>query len=653
MGLYHTTIDNRSRFLAIDTETTGVDEKSLPFQISLCDEFGNQLLIEWEVDPTNRRPIVKKKDIRLVQKLCTGKILIFHNRLFDIEMLERVGCYLDWKNGKSRDTQIYSHVFNSDVHTLYRGRLKELSLHYLDEWDDDQDSIRKAVSAARKVVKKLQEEGNLLNWKLAIKKTSSKKDNDHLYQDYWLPRAVALYLKYEKDHPWYTLCATYANCDTERTMLLFLLFSMRMDRWKQNDPRRAILERENKLSPHLLEMKQKGLSVFPQRIESEIERFESKINPAIKKMQKLVNPDFNIESPKQLQVHLFETLKFPIMKKTKTGGASTDAKVRESLRTYHESADYKKSSSKLKKQRGQFIDAWDSYKESISCRDFLKQYRDQAVGDQIHTQLVQCGAATTRFSCRNHNIKKADKEKGIEGLRHVYGPHSGRTWFCIDYSQLQLRIFAYLTNEQSMIDAFAAGYDFHGFMASRIFNKNIDKITKSERRIAKNVNFGFVFGASPKKIEATSGMTGLWDTVCSLFPSAHHFMQVTKAQVRSKGYVTTPHGYRLYTDYPHKGVNYIVQGCEGDIVKEAMNLCGDYLQQERDRKQYSGHMKFQIHDELIFDLPKKTPKRNRRVINKIVKLMEQPGKDIGMVLPVDVEVTNTDWSNVKSYELAT
>ena len=91
----------------------------------------------------------------------------------------------------------------------------------------------------------------------------------------------------------------------------------------------------------------------------------------------------------------------------------------------------------------------------------------------------------------------------------MYGPHQGRVWFCIDYSQLQLRIFAYLTEEQSMIDAFAAGYDFHGFMASRIFNKDIDKITKSERRIAKNVNFGFVFGASPKKIEATSGMTGL------------------------------------------------------------------------------------------------------------------------------------------------
>ena len=214
-----------------------------------------------------------------------------------------------------------------------------------------------------------------------------------------------------------------------------------------------------------------------------------------------------------------------------------------------------------------------------------------------------------------------------------------------------------------MIDAFAAGYDFHGFMASRIFNKDIDKITKSERRIAKNVNFGFVFGASPKKIEATSGMSGLWDTVCSLFPSAHKFMEITKRQVRSRGYVTTPHGYRLYTKFPHKGVNYIVQGCEGDIVKEAMVLCGSYLRQERSgmnqmhgmikavKKQYSGHMKFQIHDELIFDLPIKTPRRNRRVITDIVKLMEQPGEDIGMVLPVDVERTETDWSQAKSYEL--
>jgi len=148
-------------------------------------------------------------------------------------------------------------------------------------------------------------------------------------------------------------------------------------------------------------------------------------------------------------------------------------------------------------------------------------------------------------------------------------------------------------------------------------------------------------------------MTGLWDTVCSLFPSAHSFMETTKNQVKAKGYVTTPHGYRLYTKYPHKGVNYIVQGCEGDVVKEAMVLCGQYLRKERAEKKYTGHMKFQIHDELIFDLPTRTPKRNNRVIKNIVELMLQPGRDIGMELPVDVEVTESDWSEVSEYELTT
>lgn len=649
-------IDQETRFIAIDTETTGVDEKSLPFQVSLCDEFGGQLLIEWEVDPFTRTPQVNKSDVKKIKSLCKGKHLVFHNRLFDIDMLERVGCQLNWMGGKSDDTQILSHVFNSEVHSTYRGRLKELALHYLDEWDDDQAELRKTVSAARLVAKNF-------GWKLAEKKSSGKKEGDHLYQDYWLPRAVALKMGYEEDHPWFTVCAKYANCDTERTMLLFLLFKSQIDKWKDSDPRRKILKRENQLTPYLNEMKKAGLSVFPQKIKSEIARYQSKITPAIEDMQKLVGCDtFNIESPLQLRPYLFEALKFPKLKLTTTGQPSTDSSVRVMLRDYHESVKYKKNS-KLKRQRQKFLDAWDSYKDSISCRNYLIQYQDQVNGKHIQAQLIQCGTATTRFSCRNHNIKKGDNEKGVEGLRNVYGPHGGRCWFCIDYSQLQLRIFAYLTEEQSMIDAFASGYDFHGFMASRIFNKDIDKITKSERRIAKNVNFGFVFGASPKKIEATSGMTGLWDTVCSLFPSAHRFMDVVKRQVRSKGYVTTPHGYRLYTKFPHKGVNYIVQGCEGDVVKEAMILCGNYFDKEktahlvgidggkRFKKPYTGHMKFQIHDELIFDLPIATPKRNKRIIADVVGLMERPGQEIGMNLPVDVEYTETDWSQVKKFNL--
>ena len=638
-------IDPDTKQIAIDTETTGVDETALPFQVSLCDQFGGQLLFEWEVDPLTRKPKIPKKDIKQIQKICKGKILVFHNRIFDITMLERVGCCLDWRNGKSLDTQILSHVYNSEVHSMYHGRLKELSLHYLDEWDDDQDTLRKAVSKARKVAKDF-------GWKLAEKKSSGKKDNDHLYQDYWLPRAVALHLNYEDDHPWYTLCADYANCDTERTMLLCLLFQGQIAKWKKDDPRHRMLQRENDLTPELFDMYHAGLSVFPQKIATEIAKFEGRIVPALVQIQKVVgSEDFNLNSPKQLQEQLFVKMKFPIIRRTESGSGSTDSNTRKALREFHESAKYKKSNKDLKKKRGLFLDSWDAYKDSISCRDFLIQYQNQCYGNHIYTQLVQCGAQTTRFSCRNHNVKKGDAEKGIEGLRNVYGPHHGRVWFCIDYSQLQLRIFAYLTEEQSMIDAFAAGYDFHGFVASKIFKKHIEKITSQERKVGKTVNFGYIFGESIKKTAIKTGVPDIGEILEKAFPSASRYMEITKRQVRSRGYVTTPHGYRLYTKFPHKGVNYIVQGCEGDIVKEAMILCGDYLKNEYSVKPYTGHMKFQIHDELIFDLPIKTPRRNRRIITDIVKLMEQPGKDIGMILPVDVERTETDWSKADKYQL--
>jgi hypothetical protein len=107
-----------------------------------------------------------------------------------------------------------------------------------------------------------------------------------------------------------------------------------------------------------------------------------------------------------------------------------------------------------------------------------------------------------------------------EGLRNVFGPHDGRIWYCLDYSQLQLRIFAYLTEEKSMIEAFDNGYDFHGFIASKIFSKDIDKVTKLERRIGKNVNFGLSLGHRRGRSNRRQAFqdSGILSVKCFLLP---------------------------------------------------------------------------------------------------------------------------------------
>jgi DNA polymerase-1 len=225
-------------------------------------------------------------------------------------------------------------------------------------------------------------------------------------------------------------------------------------------------------------------------------------------------------------------------------------------------------------------------------------------------------------------------------LRSVFGPQQGRWWLCNDYSQLQLRIFAVVTDEQDMVEAFKRGWDAHDYTARKIFNlkDNVNPST-GQRRIAKNVNFGFIFGASPKKIETTAGMPGLWDTVCAMFPNAHDFIEYQKELLKKGEPVRTLGGYPL--DVPmkevkwkatqekaaHAAVCYIVQGSEGEIVKRAMRKCDDYLSSEYP----VGHLVLQVHDELDFDMPARFPKKHGL---RLKGLMEEAALEYGVVAPV-------------------
>lgn len=633
--------NHKTELVAIDTETTGISRTDYPFAVSLCDDQGNNILYEWDVNPKTRIPKAIKSDIRDIRRRCKGKTLIFHNLPFDIQKLEMVGCVLRWRH-RSYDTQVEWHIIDSYQASLLKCRLKEMSLFYLDIPDDDQSDLRKAVSGARRIAEKLR-------WKIATKSGRSK--DDHLFCDYWLPKAVAKHEQYEPDHPWHSLLAKYANTDTERTMLLHLLAQRVMSEWDSDDPRHKILDRERKLTNVLYDMGTEGVSIFPRKIRSEIERYYQHTSHANMGMKRIAGQSFNVESTQQLIQVLFDELRLPTVKQTQTGNQSTDIEVRERL------IEYVEHNGNRKQKR--FITAWNEYKGSISSIKYLKSYDQLRHADILYPSLRQTGTQTTRLSSENpngQNVKKGETKDGVvlkEGLRNVFGPHKGRVWFCFDYSQLQLRIFAYLTGEQSMIEAFNHGYDFHGFIASKIFHKEIEDVSKMERRIGKNVNFGFIFGASPSKIERTAGVSGLWTTVCKMFPSAHAYMQSTKRKVQRYGYVTTPHGYRLYVDQPHKGVNYIVQGCEGDIVKQGMVNCELYLS-ELQAEGFTGYMCFTVHDELIFDFPKRIkhyPDNDEpEVINTLKSLMEQPGTDIGMITPVDVEYTTTNWAEVKPYE---
>ena len=628
--------------IAIDTEATGISKEDYPFATSLCDNHGNNLYFEWEVDPFTRTPIVSKQDKKQIKRLCRGKTLVFHNMIFDIEMLDRVDIKLNWRKD-SYDTSVMSHAVDSKIHSELKGRLKDLAIHYMDYPEIDQSDLKKAVSSARAYCKK-----HLPFWKIC----PIKKGGAHLLQDYWLPRQLALHLNYEDDHPWFNLCRKYADGDTKRTMLLYLLFKKLMKKWKPE--RLATFETERKLSNVLHDMRQHGIYISIKKTKKRIKELEKDIKDSALTMSEIAgNDEFNPNSAPQLRDVLFKDLGFEPKKLTATNQASTDKSVRKDLL---ELILFSPRKGRMQKRRKSFLNAWELYSEAVSDIRYLKSYQELAYNNRIYPSLIQNGTGTTRLSSRDpngQNIKKPDKDKQgnviKKGLRSSFGPAPGRIWYCLDYSQLQLRIFAFVSGESSMVEAFNKGYDFHGFIASKIFDVDVSQVTTHQRRIGKNTNFGFIFGASPKKIELTAGVDGLWDTVCQMFPSAHQFMDRTKSLVKNKGHVITPFGYQLTVDMPHKGVNFIVQGSEGEIVKASMVEVEEYLSDlQYGVNPFDGYMLFQVHDELIFDFPA-DDSRNESIIQNIAKIMETPAKRIGMNTPVDIEYTKTNWEGTKEY----
>ena len=208
-----------------------------------------------------------------------------------------------------------------------------------------------------------------------------------------------------------------------------------------------------------------------------------------------------------------------------------------------------------------------------------------------------------------------------------------------------------------MVDKLNKGYDAHDITARRIFDL-ADKATptKTQRRIAKNVNFGVLFGASPKKIEQTAGMPGLWDLVTEMLPKVHSYIEHIKQEIKENPCVFTLGGYPL--DVPlkinkwkgtmekaaHAAVCYIVQGSEGVIVKRAMRLCDDYLTQYYPE----GRIAMQVHDEINFEMPARFPRKHA---SRLKELMEQAATEYGVSAPVNTELVTHSWSRGKELVL--
>ncbi len=209
-----------------------------------------------------------------------------------------------------------------------------------------------------------------------------------------------------------------------------------------------------------------------------------------------------------------------------------------------------------------------------------------------------------------------------------------------------------------MVEAYMAGQDLHDWMARLIFGLPqvppshpdwaLTKPDDIQRRIAKNTNFGFVFGAQEAKLNLTAGMPGLYDILCNKIPTAPQFLEKMEWEARNRGYVITMGGYRLYVpeETPYAGSVYAIQGTEGEIVKRATYGCQDYLSRRiTDRKRM--FITLPVHDELNFDAERRFGQPH---IGSLCSIMESAAASFGVPARVECKEIRRDWGHGEKWE---
>lgn len=312
---------------------------------------------------------------------------------------------------------------------------------------------------------------------------------------------------------------------------------------------------------------------------------------------------FNLSSPKQLGEIFFDKLGMPVVKKTATGARSTDEEVLEKLAEDYPLPAKLLEHRSLCKLKGTYTDK-------------LAQLALPRTG-RVHTHYAQAVAVTGRLSSNDPNLQNIPI-RTPEGrrVREAFIAPPGRVIASADYSQIELRIMAHLSGDHSLLHAFHAGLDVHRATAAEVFGVEVDQVTSEQRRYAKVINFGLIYGMSSFGLAKNLGIetkaaAAYIDRYFQRYPGVKQYMDETKASAKSMGYVETVFGRRLYLpeinspNGPRRAgaeraaINAPMQGTAADLIKLAMVA----VQKELDAHKSDIQMIMQVHDELVFELP--------------------------------------------------
>ncbi|WP_106766376.1 DNA polymerase I [Paenibacillus faecalis] len=399
---------------------------------------------------------------------------------------------------------------------------------------------------------------------------------------------------------------------------------------------------EMPLSRILADMEKQGIAVNVEDLKQLGHEFEEQIKSLVEKIYEIAGTEFNLNSPKQLGEILFVKLELPVIKKTKTG-YSTDAEVLEKLAPYHEIVRYILQYRTLSKLQSTYVEG------------LLKEISAQT--GKVHTYYRQTIAATGRLSSQFPNLQNIPirLEEGRK-LRKVFVP-SELGWFILaaDYSQIELRVLAHISDDDRLKEAFLHDMDIHTKTAMDVFGVSKDDVDSNMRRSAKAVNFGIVYGISDYGLSQNLNITRkeaaqFINQYFEVFQGVRHYMDDIVKQAKQLGYVKTllerrrylpeinASNYNMRSFAERTAMNTPIQGTAADIIKLAMVHMDAALRE----RQLKSRMLLQVHDELVFEVPEEEIETMKVLVPEVMS------KALELAVPLKTEVSyGRNWYEAK------
>ncbi len=390
---------------------------------------------------------------------------------------------------------------------------------------------------------------------------------------------------------------------------------------EQDEKLKSVYEEiEMPLVPVLSRIERTGVLIDNMKLSAQSVEIAARLEELEQKAYEIAEQEFNMNSPKQLQAILFEKMGLPIVKKTPSGTPSTNEEVLQEL-----ALDYPLPKLILE-YRG-------LAKLKSTYTDKLPKMINPSTG-RVHTSYHQAVTATGRLSSTDPNLQNIPirNEEGRR-IRQAFVAPAGYKVLAVDYSQIELRIMAHLSGDQALLDAFRDGKDIHAATAAEIMGVSIDQVSSEQRRRAKAVNFGLIYGMSAFGLAKQLGIPrgeaqAYMDKYFERYPGVMQYMEDTRSAAADKGYVETIFGRRLHLPEiksrngmrrkaaERAAINAPMQGTAADIIKKAMLLVDQWIQEEG-----NGRVKLlmQVHDELVFEVEESSLSE---IESKVQKLME-------------------------------